>query len=118
LWLKRIKRAYGQRDLEANMESRAYYNTHLPRVQAFLRSWDPIGILSVDDVPESARDEYDSYAPRVLSILMRRGGAADIAEFLEAIRTENIGLPPDGPRDDALANAIVAWWKSLDGPAA
>ncbi len=50
--------------------------------------WDPIG---VSGVPE-ARDEYDSYAPHVFSLLIRRAGAQEIADFLDHTATQTMGL--------------------------
>jgi hypothetical protein len=50
--------------------------------------WDPIG---VSDVPE-ARDEYHSYAPHFLSLLIRRVEPEEITQFLIKTETETIGL--------------------------
>jgi len=90
----------------------------VPHVQAFLRSWDPIGVLSIEDAPESAQDEYDSYAPGVLSIYLRGGSASDIADYLEGIRTKNMCVPPFRSSDEAIASEILVWWNGLGGAAA
>ena len=65
-------------------------------------AWDPIG-----DVP---RDEYDSYAPRIASLLRRDATAGDIEEQLEQWRTGRIGLPADRVTDRVAAAKIFDWY--------
>lgn len=50
--------------------------------------WDPLG---VNDYPE-AHDEYDSYAPAIVGMLVRGATEADLVHHLRAIETENMGL--------------------------
>ena len=65
--------------------------------------WDPIGVAGT---PE-ARDEYDSYTPRVFSLLIRDTPAAEIASYLVSVETETMGLSPaEGAR--APADEVVA----------
>ena len=65
-------------------------------------AWDPIG-----RVP---RDEYESYAPRIASLL--RGGATpdEVAAVLGTIRTETIGLSADPDRDLIVAQKLQDWY--------
>jgi len=53
------------------------------------REWDPIGRGKVDDLPD---DEYDSYAPQVVSLI--EAGASDnaIADYLRELEGETIGV--------------------------
>ena len=60
------------------------------RVSAALREhWDPIGVGQIPDLPEN---EYDSYAPQVLS--MFREGADDlaVAAYLSEVERTSMGL--------------------------
>ena len=50
--------------------------------------WDPIGVAGT---PE-ARDEYDSYAPHVFSLLIRDAPSEEIVGFLVTTETEAMGL--------------------------
>ena len=50
--------------------------------------WDPIGLSGV---PE-ARDEYNSYVPRVFSLLIHHAPEAEITDFLVRTATETMGL--------------------------
>jgi hypothetical protein len=45
----------------------------IPDVQAMLRTWDPIGVFGFGGDERAYHDEYDSYAPSVLSLLLRGG---------------------------------------------
>lgn len=53
--------------------------------------WDPIGVR---DVPE-ARAEYRSYVPRILEMLQSDRAADDVADALDQITTEQMGLGSD-----------------------
>ena len=52
--------------------------------------WDPIG---VSGVPQ-ARDEYDSYVPLVVQMLMEGKKEEEIASHLHRIEGETMGLSP------------------------
>lgn len=78
----------------------------LERVCAVLGEWDPIGVLSDgDDSP--AHDEYDSYAPQLLSMLYAGKSRSEIADRLETLRTVNMGLPEFRERDEAAAAQLL-----------
>jgi hypothetical protein len=69
--------------------------------------WDPIGVAGT---PE-ARDEYQSYAPRVFKMIVDEVPVEHIKNYLIRIETENMGLSmPDGRLDhlDSLLEALVA----------
>jgi hypothetical protein len=74
-------------------------------VKAILRQWDPIGVFP-DCGSCPARDEYDSYAPHLLSLIC--SGAADdvLAQELETIRTVRMGLPRSLHRDKEIAEQL------------
>jgi hypothetical protein len=53
------------------------------------KRWDPIG---VNNVPAAAT-EYDSYAPRVVGMLIDDCSAAVLEHHLSRIETTDMGLP-------------------------
>ncbi len=53
--------------------------------QVLMTEWDPIGC----GVPD---DEYDSYIPGVLRLLYNRADATAVADYLDRVETESIGL--------------------------
>jgi len=73
-------------------------------VEAVLRRWDPIGVLMVDGGPE---DEYDSYAPHIVSLIRHGGSLAEVVAHLNHLRTESMGLPMDTQADTAVAEEII-----------
>lgn len=58
--------------------------------RVLLREWDPIGIR---DEP-GAQDEYDSYAPEIVAMIVRGASPARIAGHLIRIETVGMMLPP------------------------
>jgi hypothetical protein len=51
--------------------------------------WDPIGVAGIP----MALDEYDSYAFQVLVMLNKGADAQSIADYLDWVVTERMGLP-------------------------
>jgi hypothetical protein len=77
-----------------------------------LREWDPIGVFP--NWPDGPVDEYDSYAPHIVTLLRAGANQTEIADELERIRTEPIGLPGNRPRDEEFARRIVEDWSSVE----
>lgn len=76
----------------------------LTRVKAILREqWDPIGIK---DEP-AAQDEYDSYAIEIDRMLKVRPTTAGIAQRLQTIETELMGLEPNRERVQRVAITLL-----------
>jgi hypothetical protein len=75
-----------------------------------LREWDPIGVFP--NWPDGPVDEYDSYAPHIVTLLRSGASQTEIANELQRIRTEPIGLPANRPRDEEMARRILAEWSS------
>jgi hypothetical protein len=67
-------------------------------VEAILRRWDPIG---VEPGLVGSADEYDSYAPQIVSKVKDGCTLEELASHLEHLRSEAMGL---GPRN-ALSRA-------------
>lgn len=69
-----------------------------------LHDWDPIGIA---DEP-AAQDEYDSYAPGVVRLLLSGATSATIADHLIAIERDRMGLPGDLSAASRVATRLMA----------
>ena len=59
--------------------------------------WDPIG---VSDAGDAARDEYQSYLPGVFALAVNRCDVDEIADRLDLIERQSIGLT--GNRDHCV----------------
>lgn len=73
-------------------------------VEAVLRRWDPIGVRSDQDGPT---DEYDSYAPHIVSMVAQGCSLADLRAHLHWIRTVMIGVEANPERDAEVAGEIL-----------
>ncbi|MHB1568387.1 MAG: hypothetical protein ACYC0H_04200 [Solirubrobacteraceae bacterium] len=75
--------------------------------------WDPIAVSG--QFPRTA-DEYDGYVPEVVSALRKGASATDVAELLEAIESDRMGLGqgPSG-RLRMLGSEIVSWLEQSQG---
>lgn len=76
-------------------------------VEEVLRRWDPIGVARGDLAPA---DEYDSYAPHVVSLLSGGTSVTELAGHLEHVRTVTIGLAADPARDTKCAEELIRLW--------
>ncbi len=82
----------------------------LAQVTRVLREeWDP---FYLNEVPEAA-EEYDSYAPALLSLVMNGADETAIAAHLLALETQAFGL--EGDPDRAVRVARLAL-QSITGP--
>jgi hypothetical protein len=86
-------------------KQRAQVDAAISLVCAALREWDPIGVF-----PDCPVDEYDSYAPHIVTLLRSGANQTEIADELERIRTQPIGLPPNRPRDEEIARGLLIEW--------
>jgi len=85
--------------------------SEIDHIQRVLREWDPIGVQPGQADDSAPLDEYDSYAPEILSRL--RGGASSeaIFELLTEIRVKSLELPACPEKDRAISAKLVVWWK-------
>lgn len=74
------------------------------RAQKILRVWDAIGIAPGEYGPS---DEYDSYAPSILSMLARGTDPEELHCHLKHIRTDVIGIEANLSYDLETASAIL-----------
>ena len=69
-------------------------------VQEILRRWDPIGGQSVP------ADEYDSYTPHIVSMVVQGCSIEELCAQLEWIRVD-MGIGPSHDRDREIAAEIL-----------
>ena len=74
-------------------------------VQAILRRWDPIGAEPGAVAPS---DEYDSYAPHIVSLVKRGCTAEELASHLEHLGSETMGLGPSNSFSEAHSLKFAA----------
>jgi hypothetical protein len=77
--------------------------------QVLYWKWDPLGMN--DAFPNTA-DEYDGYAPEVVSLLTRDASPAEIVGLLATIERERMGL--ERQRTDqlqALVSELSVWFE-------
>ena len=67
-----------------------------------LKEWDPIGVA---DEP-AAQDEYDTYAPLIVSMLRAGASGEAVARHLLSIEREQMGLPGDASRAAHVAERL------------
>lgn len=69
--------------------------------------WDPIGVKG--DAPD---DEYASYAPRILSLLMDGAGAQSLAHHLDETAHQSMGLSGNMKFSLIAAEKLVELWSA------
>lgn len=74
-------------------------------VEKILRRWDPIGVAPGSLAPA---DEYDSYAPPIVSMIARGCSKEELCEHLGVVRNDEMGVPEDPMRDREIADDIIA----------
>jgi hypothetical protein len=77
---------------------------HIHAVEAILRQWDSIGVRSGEFAPA---DEYDGYAPHIVSMVIGGCSIAQLTQHLEHLRTCTMGVQANRKRDLRIAIDIV-----------
>jgi hypothetical protein len=73
-------------------------------VEELLRRWDPIGTRPGEYGPS---DEYDGYAPHIVSLVRQGSSQANLTKHLEYLRTVTIGVGADRQCDEQIAKEII-----------
>lgn len=68
-----------------------------------LHDWDPIGIRNI---PE-AKDEYDSYVPRICELLKLPNCRSDLVSYLWWLVTEQMGLSGNRQVTEDFADRLI-----------
>ena len=69
--------------------------------------WDPIGVAG----EPHARDEYNSYLPKVFSLLLETEDGSFIAEYLMDVESDAMGLTPADRETAEEVTGILIKWK-------
>jgi hypothetical protein len=77
---------------------------HIHTVEAILRRWDPIEVRPGEFAPA---DEYDSYAPHIVSMVIGGCSIGQLSQHLEHLRTRTMGVEANRKRDLRIAIDIV-----------
>lgn len=73
-------------------------------VEELLRRWDPIGVRPGEDWPS---DEYDCYAPHIVSLVKGGCSHANLTKHLEHLRMDRMGVGKGRRCDSEIANHII-----------
>lgn len=74
-------------------------------VQAILRRWDPMDLAPGQLAPE---DEYDDYAPHIVSLVSRGISLEQLLEHLQKLRSGMICMRDKTQDDPDIAREILA----------
>ncbi len=83
-----------------NFEIRSKVSNEIDKI--LWEDWDPIGINDV-----APRDEYRSYVPQILNLIMNKKSASEIADRLYYIETEVIGVIGNKERCGKIAEKMI-----------
>jgi hypothetical protein len=97
------------------MEDRA--GEELLGVRKILARWDPIGVIDSLEEDGLPPDEYDSYAPAILTMLRRGTTQDEIVQHLRLIQIRFMGLASSPDHDRWIADQLLEWWRSRLTPA-
>ena len=73
-------------------------------VQAILRRWDPMGVLPGELAPA---DEYDSYAPHIVSMVAQGCSLEALQTHLQRIGKVTTGVQASPDREAEVAGEII-----------
>ncbi len=88
----------------SSQDQKRHVMEQVRKVAAVLRRWDPIGALPGEDGPA---DEYDSYAPHIVTLAQRGDSLAQLVIHLHHLRTETMGMPANMKLDKEAAEEII-----------
>ena len=77
---------------------------------ALLNEWDPIGVRQF---PE-AKDEYDSYAPHICTLLITRRPQQEVYDHLWWLETERMGLTGNRQATERFAERLLRIPKEIE----
>jgi len=75
-----------------------------PIKKILMEDWDPIG---VKDEP-NAQSEYDRYAMQVLGLLYQNATNDDLADYLDEIVANHMGLKPNHQMTQSAVEKLMA----------
>jgi hypothetical protein len=73
-----------------------------------LRFWDPMGLGTI-----ARPDEYDAYAPHIVSLVAEGTTDFRLAHHLSSVQTEQMGVPATPALNIQVAQRIIAALRKL-----
>ena len=77
-------------------------------LRSLWNEFDPIGVM---DDPSWPRDEYEAYLGPTLRRLEAGASVKEIADYLESVVSESMGLNPDRAEAERFARRLAAWFR-------
>ncbi len=78
-------------------------------VKAILRRWDPMDLAPGEFAPS---DEYDSYAPHIVSLVSQGCSVEQLLGHFQKLRTGMVCMRDNPKRDMDIASEIIATLRS------
>lgn len=78
-------------------------------VQAILRRWDPMDLAPGEFAPA---DEYDSYAPHIVSLVAQGYSTEQLLDYLQKLRSGMVCMRENPNHDMEIAGEIIATLRS------
>ena len=91
--------------IENNKALKKKIMTQIRAVQAILRRWDPMDLAPGEFAPE---DEYDDYAPQIVSLVSQGVSVEQLLDHLQELRTGMICMRDKTQDDQDIARKIIA----------
>ena len=97
--------------------SKREFRERTAQLQALMREWDPIGVLTDPSWPT---DEYECLVGPLLTRLSQGASEEDITRYLRHELQEHFGLSPDNHNCAAVAQRTLRWfdlgWRRVEAP--
>ena len=77
-------------------------------LRALWNEFDPIGVMGEASHPG---DEYEAYVGPTMRRLEDGASVEEIADFLESVVSERMGLDPDREEAERFARRLDAWFR-------
>ncbi|MEQ9609448.1 MAG: hypothetical protein RLN99_17450 [Kiloniellaceae bacterium] len=91
----------------SDKEGKARFRKQIDELRELWNAFDPIGVM---DDPEWPRDEYDRYLPHTLRLLMDGAGTLAIANYVNSMVCDEMGLTGNSAAAYAFACELEEWF--------
>lgn len=82
---------------------------HIQAIQTILKRWDPMNLEPGEFAPA---DEYNSYAPHIVSLVAQGYSAEQILDHLQGLRSGMVCMRENPQHDVEIADEIIATLRS------
>ena len=88
-----------------NKEAKRRIMARIHVVEAILRRWDPMDLAPGEFAP---KDEYDSYAPHIVSLVAQGCSVEELIGHLRTLRLAMVCMRDREEHDTEIATEIIA----------